>query len=914
MPSKKRPKGPPHRGVGRPRRPKFREAEVQTDAELGALLDSVSALSSSEAAAGNRSISDPAVLVRRQNILMIQLRKISKQNKEMRETIAKYEQIPNLLQAIKAQYESTLNSIKDDMVTLVFEQRNRENKLMEHLRKQKCLAERVIGIKDERLKARGEKNKALKVEKKLLNEHLQLLQEAWELEQRRVQVAVKVQWNALDEAQEIQKKMEDKLFLGASAIRRFWAQYESTLNSIKDDMVTLVFEQRNRENKLMEHLRQQKCLAERVIGIKDERLKARGEKNKALKVEKKLLNEHLQLLQEAWELEQRRVQVAVKVQWNALDEAQEIQKKMEDKLFLAANQRCGTCQTRERVQDELTDQIADKHRQIEELRLQLKLKDDAIAEQIRINQILTNNLKNLRGELQDKRFADKSYRAELDKRQTQLKQAQTELRQLRAVAASCASSTVAASCSIGGRDHDQFQQQNPNILTPPDEEITVGHGHCASLIPCANGPSTATKERVDQQPFVMKRAPNLENNNCDKGGDGDTVLQQKTNAKRSSEDVTSGTVKRPRIVAGGDDTNFLNNGKGGSVEEVCEISFNSEGTTNGSNDIIVEETTTGASRCGVGQQQQVKRTLQKQQPDHIRAYLNSPMPIVGRQFMPSTITAAAESPTGAARSWRRHVDDQPITQLRKPFLPKMHHHQQQFHQQQHSTPVEIIMGTAGATAATTTSHPSFFFSSNNNIPNNMGSSSLSFRKCAGATTDDFCNGPKAAYPSTESMLRKDNNTNRTPVDGVGDSDAAMSSTWRKNGHDKFFFMNCPVNAQRDVELEQLRLRDRIEQEILVSLAGRPSFVSASAAVPPPMYAARQQQNFPPPRPTAPIPRPFVAAPQRQQPTSQNNNSRCLSQTGGGGMLPWHEQSSGPFPCTAVQRPRHYPTAAQFFNR
>ncbi|KAI3413891.1 hypothetical protein GPALN_011365 [Globodera pallida] len=833
MPSKKRPKGPPHRGVGRPRRPKFREAEVQTDAELGALLDSVSALSSSEAAAGNRSISDPAVLVRRQDILMIQLRKISKQNKEMRETIAKYEQIPNLLQAIKAQYESTLNSIKDDMVTLVFEQRNRENKLMEHLRKQKCLAERVIGIKDERLKARGEKNKALKVEKKLLNEHLQLLQEAWELEQRRVQVAVKVQWNALDEAQEIQKKMEDK-------------------------------------------------------------------------------------------------------------------------LFLAANQRCGTCQTRERVQDELTDQIADKHRQIEELRLQLKLKDDAIAEQIRINQILTNNLKNLRGELQDKRFADKSYRAELDKRQTQLKQAQTELRQLRAVAASCASSTVAASCSIGGRDHDQFQQQNPNILTPPDEEITVGHGHCASLIPCANGPSTATKERVDQQPFVMKRAPNLENNNCDKGGDGDTVLQQRTNAKRSSEDVTSGTVKRPRIVSGGDGfTNFLNNGKGGSVEEVCEISFNSEGTTNGSNDIIVEETTTTTPPVavsehffrspphlnrkdstnnamkrqhtqglvarpefeGVGQQQQqVKRTLQKQQPDHIRAYLNSPMPIVGRQFMPFTTTAAAESPTGAARSWRRHVDDQPITQLRKPFPTKVHHRQQQFYQQQHSTPVEIIMGTAGTTAATTTSHPSFFFSSNNNIPNNMGSSSLSFRKCAGATTDGFCDGPKASYPSTESMLRKDNNTNRTAADGVGDSDAAMSSTWRKNGHDKFFFMNCPVNAQRDVELEQLRLRDRIEQEILVSLAGRPSFVSASAAVPPPMYAARQQQNFPPPRPTAPIPRPFVAAPQRQRPTNQNNNSRCLSQTGGGGMLPWHEQSSGPFPCTAVQRPRHYPTAAQFFNR
>uniref|UniRef100_A0A914GTU9 Lebercilin domain-containing protein n=1 Tax=Globodera rostochiensis TaxID=31243 RepID=A0A914GTU9_GLORO len=808
MPSKKRPKGPLHRGVGRPRRQKFREAEVQTDAELGALLDSVSALSSSEAAADNRRIGDPAVLVRRQNILMIQLRKISKQNKEMRETIAKYEQIPNLLQAIKAQYESTLNCIKDDMVTLVFEQRNRENKLMEHLRKQKCLAERLIGIKDERLKARGEKNKALKVDKKLLNEHLQLLQEALELEQRRVQVAVKVQWNALDEAQEIQKKMEDK-------------------------------------------------------------------------------------------------------------------------LFLAANQRCGTCQTRERVQDELTDQIAEKHRQIEELRIQLKLKDDGIAEQSRINQILSNNLNNLRGELQDKRFADKSYRAELDKRQAQLKQAHTELRQLRAVAASSASSTVAVSCSISGRDHDQFQQQNPNILTPPDEEITVGHGHCASLRPCANGPSTATKEKVDQQPFVMKRAPNFENNNCDKGGDGDTVLQQRTNAKRSPEDETSGTVKRPRIVAGGDDfTNFLNNGKGDPGKEVCENLFNSEGTTNGSNDIIVEETTTVPPVAmserffrspphlnrkdstnnvmkrqhtqglvarpefeGVGQQQRVKQTLQKQQPDHIRAYLNSPMPIVDRQFMPFTITAAAEGPTDAAKSWRRHVDDQPITQLRKPFPTKMHHRQQQFQQQQLSPSVEIIMGTAGTTA-TTTSHPSFFFSSNNSIPNNTGSTSLSFRKCAEATIDDFCDGPRAV-------------------------DAAMSSTWRKNGPDKFFFMNCPVNAQRDVEPEQLRLRDRIEQEILVAFAGHPSSVGTSAAVPPPMYA-RQQQNFPPPRPTAPIPRPparpFVATPQRQQATNQNNNSRCLLRTGGGGTLPWHEQSSGPFPCTAVQRSHHYATSPQFFNR
>ncbi|KAL3085102.1 hypothetical protein niasHS_010171 [Heterodera schachtii] len=741
--------------MGRPfgRKPKFREATVQTDAELGALLESVSALNAGESSSLDRGKCDSVVLLRRQNILMMQLRKISRQNREMREVIAKYQQIPNLLQAIKVHYESTFNSIRDDMAMLVREQQNRETKLMGHLRNQKCSIEQLIAIKDEKLKAKEEKNKALKEEKKLLHQNLGLLQEALELEQRRAQVAVKEQCNALDEAQEIRQKMHDK-------------------------------------------------------------------------------------------------------------------------LFLAANQRCSTCQTRESVQDDLTGQIADKIHQIEELRSLLQMKEESIVEKDRINQILIGEVEKNRGELKDKAFATNSYQSELAKQQRKLRQAQIEIQQMKAKA------------QIGSTNNNNNnmmtlsyeQQPNPNILTPPEDE---------------SGPTFCSLPNEQQHNFFNKNAPlstgnSIRNKKIGGENEGTGEFQNGRMRRKLSEDglPLSAFDKRPRVVPS--PTNDAN----------CSVGLENGGSTAKDGQSLAHGTAN--KRIFHGDDGTVKTLTGGEGADNKRrgekvtteGFFRSPPPMNRRDSSNNALAAPPQQPkqqqqvSTASKCWRPTTDNKQQLQTQKAqqqqtmTITHTHNNQQQ-HQRPLPPPPPLSVGPTPSSKPTT--------------PSSIGPS---FRKSGGATIDDFCHvALKAAtYNSSKG---------RTPPPTDGGGGAVMSGTWRKSVPDTFF-INRPADSHREVY-------------------GPPSVVTTnsaavSVAALPPLYA-NQQQNFPPPRPPAPIPRPPIRTFVQQLQTFNNiNNSHCAprllnhQQQNGGGTLPWHSQSSGTFPCTTSQQQSHHRSNTQFFIR
>ncbi|CAK5010359.1 unnamed protein product [Meloidogyne enterolobii] len=131
-----------------------------------------------------------------------------------------------------------------------------------------------------------------------------------------------------------------------------------------------------------------------------DKIKVKEAKLTKLKTEKDEINFQLQNVLNAFQVQSRLLEVARKEAFNAREESKETEQKLQDKLYLTTNQRCANCEVKQKVQNNLTDQIAD-------LKNKIAMKEQELEERARINVIFAEKVKKDKEEFNKKELLAK---------------------------------------------------------------------------------------------------------------------------------------------------------------------------------------------------------------------------------------------------------------------------------------------------------------------------------------------------------------------------------------------------------------------------------------------------------------------------------------------------------------------------
>uniref|UniRef100_A0A915NVU0 Uncharacterized protein n=1 Tax=Meloidogyne floridensis TaxID=298350 RepID=A0A915NVU0_9BILA len=241
---------------------------------------------------------------------------------------------------------------------------------------------------------------------------------------------------------------------------------DANKTNLLDNLTALNLDQNNAKKQLNEQINKYYAHFETEQQKSLNKIKAKEAKLTKLKAEKDEINFQLQNVLNAFQVQSRLLEVARKEAFNAREESKETEQKLQDKLYLTTNQRCANCEVKQRVQSNLTDQIAD-------LKNKIAMKEQELEEKGRINVIFAEKVKKDKEEFNKKELLAKkelekannlkrTYCDKLREYQTKLRESEEEKFRI----------SKALENERNGRASSISRQSLPesSALTPPEED------------------------------------------------------------------------------------------------------------------------------------------------------------------------------------------------------------------------------------------------------------------------------------------------------------------------------------------------------------------------------------------------------------------------------------------------------------
>ncbi|CAK5128843.1 unnamed protein product [Meloidogyne enterolobii] len=194
--------------------------------------------------------------------------------------------------------------------------------------------------------------------------------------------------------------MNLKFSLILDKLRIYKTENDANKTNLLDNLTALNLDQNNAKKQLNEQIKKYYAHFETEQQKSLNKIKAKEAKLTKLKTEKDEINFQLQNVLNAFQVQSRLLEVARKEAFNAREESKETEQKLQDKLYLTTNQRCANCEIKQRVQNNLTDQIAD-------LKNKIAMKEQELEERARINVIFAEKVKKDKEEFNKKELLAK---------------------------------------------------------------------------------------------------------------------------------------------------------------------------------------------------------------------------------------------------------------------------------------------------------------------------------------------------------------------------------------------------------------------------------------------------------------------------------------------------------------------------
>nr|CAD2176548.1 unnamed protein product [Meloidogyne enterolobii] len=261
-------------------------------------------------------------------------------------------------------------------------------------------------------------------------------------------------------------KMNLKFSSILDKLRIYKTENDANRTNLLDNLTALNLDQNNAKKQLNEQINKYYAHFETEQQKSLNKIKAKEAKLTKLKAEKDEINFQLQNVLNAFQVQSRLLEVARKEAFNAREESKETEQKLQDKLYLTTNQRCANCEVKQKVQNNLTDQIAD-------LKNKIAMKEQELEEKGRINVIFAEKVKKDKEEFNKKELLAKkelekannlkrTYCDKLREYQTKLRESEEEKFRI----------SKALENERNGRASSISRQSLPesSALTPPEED------------------------------------------------------------------------------------------------------------------------------------------------------------------------------------------------------------------------------------------------------------------------------------------------------------------------------------------------------------------------------------------------------------------------------------------------------------
>ncbi|KAL7077539.1 hypothetical protein ACQ4LE_003138 [Meloidogyne hapla] len=334
------------------------------------------------------------------------------------------------------------------------------------------------------------------------------------------------------------EKMNLKFSLILDKLRIYKTENDANRRNLLDNLAVLNLNQNNAKKQLNEQINKYYTRFETEQQKSLNKIKVKESKLTKIKSEKEEINFQLQNVLNAFQVQSRLLEVARKEAFNAREENKETGQKLLDKLYLKTNQRCTNCEVKQKVQSNLTDQIA-------ELKNKIVMKEQEIAERSRINTIFAEKLKKDKEEFNKKELLSKK---ELEKANNlkrtycdKLREYQTKL--IESEAEKFRISKALENNERNGRASSISRQlmPEPSGLTPPEE---VDKSPSIQTINSNSDTNMTTTNNSNQK--EIKQQPSLNNTNKNKEQQTGNNSSQKDNVAPPPEKMRKTTSEVAR--------------------------------------------------------------------------------------------------------------------------------------------------------------------------------------------------------------------------------------------------------------------------------------------------------------------------------------------------------------------------------